>query len=321
MDYSVQLGLSPLQFCWTSSWKHKAAQVTPCLPSVFCPCVENVDLQPSKEDLCTHGLDSPLLWRLGQIQPACGQHYLTLTCVSTTQLQTCHFVNTFVWKLLWTLCCIVFQQYPFNKSVLFMILMMHLLNSDIFPYIEKMEKHWDVCKEKVFPVHTEQMRLNLQCYLYLPYEASITVFSPTTVESWTVCLEWQGMNQLYFGSLYLQYCHNAKQSHKLFNHRVIQKKSVATPQALSQKYIYIFSPRTHSLLSPTISSEDDVMETVKISSASTHTGRPEVLLHNWQCNWFHQWGHQYVLLTERSFIPLLVHKSTQSDLPKISIMI
>lgn len=40
---------------------------------------------------------------------------------------------------------------------------------------------------------------------------------------------------LYFNALYLQFCHNAKQSHSLLNHEVIQKeKCAATPQARSQ---------------------------------------------------------------------------------------
>lgn len=218
-----------------------------------------------------------------------------------------------------------------------MILKAHLLNSDLFFLYWKTEekkKNWDECNEEVSPVHTEQMRLNVQKASVLHVSSlpglrqrllsccsgvmDCVVLTGLCVV-YTVSLEWQqGTNQLYFGSLYLQYCHNAKQSHNLFiGHEAIPNKSVVTPQAPSQN-ISISSPLTHSMFSPapSTSTEVNVMalhpKIVKISSASTHTGQPvvlscitgsgfdlidEVLV---MCRW------QNVL-----WFPPLVHKSTQ----------
>lgn len=53
--------------------------------------VENADLQSTQEDLSPWGHDPPLLWWLGQIQPACCQHQLNLKVY--THPQNLYIVN------------------------------------------------------------------------------------------------------------------------------------------------------------------------------------------------------------------------------------
>lgn len=123
----------------------------------------------------------------------------------------------------------------------------------------------------------------------------------------TVSLEWQrGMNQLYFGSLYLQYCHNAKQSHNLFNREVIQNKSVATPQSTEPKNIYIISTLHIQCLAPPAALKSTSRHSIQNSEdelgLNTHGTACGSLLHNWQWIWFDTWSPHYASLTERSLI-------------------
>lgn len=154
-----------------------------------------------------------------------------------------------------------------------MILKAHLLNSDLFSYIEKRKekKNWDECNEKVFPVHTEQMRLNVQ-------NASVLHVSSLSVLS--LLLQWShGLRCVHVALccvhdffknddkawlsctlvVYIYSIVTMLNSHTISSIMKWFKINQSRRHEHRAKKISIFSPLTHSMFSPTSSAEVNVM--------------------------------------------------------------